>query len=149
MIRSRGCPIRRLRVLVRPVSIQPEGRLLACGKFGEGLHPKPAHRFAADARRRHDARLAELADMPAHEWLRKPDVVHQLGHARLATGQPLHDAQPIDVGEGLVECTQRPKFIGLVDDRGDRRADAGGGGGQGRSPVGGAVASTAIYINLR
>ena len=46
-------------------------------------------------------------------------------------GQALDDAQAVDVGEGLVEVAQLAQVIGLVDDRGDRRADAGGRGGQG------------------
>jgi hypothetical protein len=53
-------------------------------------------------------------------------VVDELGHARLAAGQPLDDPQPVDVGERLVKRAKRPKLIGLVDDRRDRGADAGG-----------------------
>ena len=53
-------------------------------------------------------------------------MVDELGHRGSPAGQPLDDAQAVHVGEGLVEVPQGPEFIGLVDDGGDRRADAGG-----------------------
>lgn len=112
-------------------ALETEGSLLARRELGEGLGAEPTDRLAADPRRRDDARLTQLADVPADEWLRQPDVVHQLGDARLAAGETLHDPQTIHVGERLVERTQCPQLIGLVDDPRDGRADSGGGGGQG------------------
>ncbi len=64
--------------------------------------------------------------MPAHQRLREPDVVDELGDAGLAAGKPLDDPQPVDVRERLVKGAERAKLIGLVDDRRDRGADAGG-----------------------
>jgi hypothetical protein len=72
-------------------------------------------------------------------------VVDELGDRRCARGQALDDAQAVDVGEGLVEAAQFAQVVGLVDDRGDRRADAGGRGGQGVS----APLSIGLYIKRR
>jgi hypothetical protein len=69
--------------------------------------------------------------VPADERLREADVVDELGDGGRAIRKALDDAQPIDVGEGLVEAAQLAQVVGLVDDGGDRRADAGGRGGQG------------------
>ena len=60
-------------------------------------------------------------------WLR-PDVGDELGDAGLALGEALDDAQAVHVGEGLVEGAQLAQVLGLEDDRGDGRAEAGGGG---------------------
>ncbi len=59
--------------------------------------------------------------MPRHERLRKADLLNEVGHRRVATREPLHDPQPVDVGEGLVERPQGTQLVGRVDDRGDRR----------------------------
>jgi hypothetical protein len=69
--------------------------------------------------------------MPADEGLGEPHVIDELGDGRGALGQALDDTQAVDVGQSLVEAAQRAQVIGLVDDRGDRRADVGGRGGQG------------------
>ena len=58
-------------------------------------------------------------------------MIDELGHRRRARGQALDDAQAVDVGERLVEAAQLAQVIGLIDDRGDRRADVGGRRGQG------------------
>ncbi len=106
--------------------VEPQDRLLARCELGERFGPQPADRLATDPRGRDHARLAKLADVPAHQRLRQPDVVDELGDARLAASQPLDDPQSVDVRERLVERTERPKLVGLVDDRRDRGADAGG-----------------------
>jgi hypothetical protein len=69
--------------------------------------------------------------VPADQRLGEPDVVDELGNGRRALGQSLDDAQAVDVRQGLVEAAQLAQIVGLVDDRGDRRADVGGRGGQG------------------
>ena len=82
--------------------------------------------------------------MPAHERLGEPNVIDELRYRRRARGQALDDAQAVDVGEGLVEAAQLAQFVGLVDDGGDRRADAGGRGGQDSAPL-----SIGLYIKRR
>jgi hypothetical protein len=47
-------------------------------------------------------------------------------HERLGQREPLQDPQPVDVGERPVEEPEGAQFVRLVDDRRDRRADAGG-----------------------
>jgi hypothetical protein len=58
-------------------------------------------------------------------------VLDEIPHRRRAAGKALDDAQPIDVGERLVEQAQLAQVIGLVDDGGERGANAGGRGRQG------------------
>jgi hypothetical protein len=53
-------------------------------------------------------------------------VLDQLGHGRIALGQPPQDSKAIDVGEGLVEQADGAQVVWLVDDRGDRGANPGG-----------------------
>jgi hypothetical protein len=95
-------------------------------ELGERVSSQPAYRLATNACRLDDRCLAELADVPAHERLRQPHVVDELGDARLTTGKALNDPQAVHVGEGLVERPKRSQLIGLVDDRRDGGADAGG-----------------------
>ena len=70
---------------------------------------------------------AEALEVMADERLAEADVRDQLGDARLAVGEAPDDAQPVHVGEGLVEGAQVAQVLGLEDDRGDGRADPGGG----------------------
>ena len=67
----------------------------------------------------------------------------------LAVGEAPDDAQPVHVGEGLVERAQVAQVVGLEDDRRDGRADAGGGrhGWVGTPGGGWGVASTTVDIN--
>jgi hypothetical protein len=53
-------------------------------------------------------------------------MIDELGDRRRAMREPLEDAQPVDVGERPVEEPKGAQFVGLVDDRRDRRADPGG-----------------------
>lgn len=53
-------------------------------------------------------------------------MVDEIGHAGCAAGEPLDDPEAVDVGERLVEEAQLAQFLGLVDDRRERRADTGG-----------------------
>ena len=97
------------------------------GQLGvERFRDERADRLAAAPAGRHDPGGPELAEVPADERLGEPDVIDELGDRRRAPGQPLDDPQPVDVGEGLVEQAQLAQVVGLIDDRGDRRADAGG-----------------------
>ena len=75
----------------------------------------------------------------------------ELGDRRFAVGQTSDDPQSVDVGHDLVERAQLAQVLGLGDGGGDGAADSGGRGGQGRGSDRGlvAVASTAVYINLR
>jgi hypothetical protein len=73
--------------------------------------------------------------MPADERLRQAGVVDELGHTGRPLGEPSHDPQAIHVGQGLVDDLQVAQIVGLVDDRGQRRADSGRGGTQGMPPA--------------
>ncbi len=53
-------------------------------------------------------------------------MVDELGDGGFALGQALDDAEPIDVGQGLVELADVTQLVGRVDDGRDRGADAGG-----------------------
>ena len=64
--------------------------------------------------------------MPAHERLRQADLLDQVRDRRVAVREALDDAEPIDVGECLVDDPQLAELVGLVDDRGDGRTDPGG-----------------------
>jgi hypothetical protein len=64
--------------------------------------------------------------VPAHERLRQADFLDEVGDRRVAVREALDDAEPIDVGERLVDDPQLAELIGLVDDRSDSRTDPGG-----------------------
>jgi hypothetical protein len=53
-------------------------------------------------------------------------VLDEIPDGGRAPSEAPDDAQAVDVGECLVEQPQLAKVIGLVDDGGERRADAGG-----------------------
>jgi hypothetical protein len=78
-------------------------------------------------------------------------VRDELRHGGLALGQPPDDPEPVHVGHDLMEGAQLAQVLGLGDGGGDGAADSGGRGGQGGGSDGGldAVASTAVYINVR
>ena len=98
------------------------------------MRQEAADRLAADASGLDETGSPKTADVPRHERLRQPDVVDELGDGGLGVGEPLHDAQPVDVGEGLVESAQGAELLGLVEDGRDRAANAGSGRGQGAAP---------------
>jgi hypothetical protein len=79
--------------------------------------------------------------------LREPDLGDELGDGRFGLRQAADDAQPVDVGECLVDETELAQVAGLVDDGRERRTDSGGGGGQRGGSRAGSVASTTVYIN--
>jgi hypothetical protein len=88
--------------------------------------------------------------VPGDERLRQPDLGDELGNGGLGVGQRADDAQPVDVGQGLVDEAQLAQLVGLEDDVGDRAANAGRRGAQGEVLRWGsrpAVGSTAVYIN--
>ena len=64
--------------------------------------------------------------MPADERLREPDLLDQIGDGCVAIREALNDAEPIDVGECLVDDPQLAELVGLVDDRRNGRTDSGG-----------------------
>jgi hypothetical protein len=64
--------------------------------------------------------------VPADEGLRQADLLDQVRDRGVAVGEALDDAEPIDVGECLVDDPQLAELVGLVDDRGDGRTDPGG-----------------------
>jgi hypothetical protein len=66
------------------------------------------------------------ADVPADEGLRQADLLDQVRDRGVAVREALDDAEPIDVGECLVDDPQLAELVGLVDDRGDGRTDPGG-----------------------
>jgi hypothetical protein len=111
-------------------SPHPENRPLALGHFAERLRAEGADGLASGPSRDDEAGFAEATEVVAHEGLAEPDVVDQLADAGRAVGQPAHDAQPVHVGEGLVEDADLAEVVRLVDDRGDRAADPGGRGAQ-------------------
>jgi hypothetical protein len=80
-------------------------------------------------------------------------VVDELGHGRLALGEPANDPEAVHVGQGLVDEADRTEVLGLVDDGRDRGTDAGAGRAQGSAPVAGGrsdgVGSIGVYINMR
>src|SRR6185312_9933147 len=96
----------------------------------ERLAAEAADGLTALPTRLDDAGAAEAPDVPRNERLAEPDVGDELGDGRLAVRQPAHDPEPVHVGHGLVEGTQLAQLLGLGDGRGDRAADANGGGGQ-------------------
>ena len=73
--------------------------------------------------------------MPADQGLAQADVLDELRDVGRPVGQAPDDAQAVDVGEGLVEAADRTQVVGLVDNRREGRADAGGGRTQGKAPV--------------
>jgi hypothetical protein len=86
--------------------------------------------------------------VPADERLREPDFLDQIGDGGVAVREAFDDAEPIDVGQRLMNDAQLPQLIGLVDNGSNGRANTGGGGGQEEGlPEGRRVASTTIYIN--
>jgi hypothetical protein len=105
----------------------PEDGPLARGDLVEGLGPEADDDLASLALGRDKAGVAEPLDVMRDERLRKPDVVDEIGDRRVAVGQPPDDAEPVHVGERLVECPDAPQVIRLVDERGDGAADPGGG----------------------
>ena len=132
-----------------PGAAETEQRALPGERLVEGLPAEAAQRLAAAPAGGHDARRAELAEVPADERLGQADVLDELGHGRRAVRQPLDDPQPVDVGQRPVEEADLAQLVGLVDDGRDGRADPGGGGAQetgseGRRATDG---STRIYIN--
>jgi hypothetical protein len=64
--------------------------------------------------------------VPADEGLRQADLLDQVRDRGVAVREALDDAEPIDVGERLVDDPQLAELVGLVDDRGDGRTDPGG-----------------------
>ncbi len=65
--------------------------------------------------------------MVADQRLAEADVGDELGDRRLTVGEAPDDAQPVHVGERLVERAKIAQVLGLQDDRGDGRADPGWG----------------------
>jgi hypothetical protein len=61
-------------------------------------------------------------------------------------GEDAHDAEPVDVGERLVDETQLAELVGLEDGVRDGGADVGAGGAQ-VDDSSAAIGSTAVYIN--
>jgi hypothetical protein len=62
-------------------------------------------------------------------------------------GEDADDPEAIDVRQGLVDDAQLAQLLRLEDGVGDRAADAGAGGTQGRTLRGEPVGSTGVYIN--
>jgi hypothetical protein len=69
--------------------------------------------------------------VPADERLRQPDFLDEISNRCVAIREALDDAEPIDVGECLVDDPEFAELVGLVDDRRDGRTDPGGRRGQG------------------
>jgi hypothetical protein len=119
-----------------------EDLAFAVGEGGKRLRPKAAQGLAAAPAGLDQARGAEAPHVPADERLRQAHVLDEVPNRRVARREAPDDAEPVDVGEGLVHDPQLAEIIGLVDDRGERRPDSGAGGAQGD-----VLASTAVYIN--
>src|SRR6185295_17217780 len=116
-IGSKACLTRSresLEMVIRSRSArEAEDRALACGDLAECLGTEGADRLAADAARLDQAGDAESLEVMAHERLAEPDMGDELGHAGLAVCEATHDAQPIHVGQGLVEGAQLAQIVGL------------------------------------
>ena len=105
---------------------QAEDRPLAGDEGLERLGTEAARRLAAVPAGLDEPGGPQPADMPADERLGQPDFLDQVRHRRVAVREALDDAEPIDVGECLVDDPQLAELVGLVDDRGDGRTDPGG-----------------------
>jgi hypothetical protein len=91
----------------------------------ERLGQQAAHGLPAAPSGLHQPGHTEPTEVPRDQRLGQADVLDQLRHGRVAVGEAAHDAQPIDVGQGLVEQPDGTQVVGLVDDRGDGGADPG------------------------
>ena len=87
---------------------------------------KAHDRLATDAAGVDEAGDTQALEVVADERLAQADVGDELGDAGLTVREASDDAQPIHVGEGLVEGAQLAQVVGLEDDRGDGRAEPGG-----------------------
>ena len=112
----------------RPAAREAEDGALALGDLAERLRAEAADRLAADPSGLDEPGRAQALEVMADERLRQADMGDQVVTRGLALGEPAHDAQAVDVGEGLVEGAQVAQVIGLDDDRRDGRADPGGRG---------------------
>jgi hypothetical protein len=108
------------------VLAEPQELALARRLPVERLRAEGADRLAATPARGDQARGTQPAEVPTHQRLRQADVLDEIPDGGRAAGEATDDAQAVDVGERLVEQPQLAKVIGLVDDGGERRADAGG-----------------------
>ena len=79
---------------------------------------------------------------------RQADLRDELGDGRLACGEAPDDPQPVDVGEGLVDEAQLAQLVRLDDGVGDRAANAGGRGAQGRCSGGERASHQRRFISM-
>jgi hypothetical protein len=68
--------------------------------------------------------------VPADERLRQADVLDQVRDAGVSEREALDDAQPVDVGERLVDDPELAEVFGRVGDGGERGPDSGPGRAQ-------------------
>ncbi len=108
---------------------------------------EPAERLTAVSAGLDEAGGTQPADVPADERLGEPDLLDQVPHGCVTAGKAANDPEPVDVGKGLVDDPQLAELVGLVDDRGEGRTDAGGRRQEGVSKGTKRVASTTVYIN--
>jgi hypothetical protein len=111
----------------------PEDGPLAGGDLVECLGTEADHDLAAVALGRDEAGVAEPLDMVRHERLGQSDVLDEVGDGRVAARQTSDDAEPVHVGQRLVEGPDAAQVVRLIDERRDRAADPGGRGRQDRS----------------
>src|SRR5437762_1522565 len=86
-----------------------------------------AERVAPVPPRFDQAGRPEAADVPAHERLGQPDVLGEVRHAGMPECETLDNAQPVDVGERLVDQAELAQLLRLVNDGRDGRPDPGAG----------------------
>jgi hypothetical protein len=114
------------RVRGRDGAVEPEHASLAGDLGVERLRPERAHGLATAPAGRHQPGGTQPAQVPADERLGQAHVLDEVGDGCRTLGETLDDPQPMDVGERLMETTEIAQVVGLVDDRGEGRAEAGG-----------------------
>jgi hypothetical protein len=109
----------------------------------EDVRPELAEDLAAGAPGLDEAGGLEAADVPADQRLAEADRVDEVADGGRALDQAANDAQPVHIGQSLVEDPKLAQIVGLIDDRGDGAADVRGGRQAGGLSI---LLQTSLYI---